>query len=154
RVEDGGAGTRVAIRTGGRADPAPGPGGLPGVRPRPQETGMNPQATATPATPKAATATAKLSFEGKDYELPVLVGSEGEKAIDITKLRDQTGAITLDPGYGNTGACQSAITFIDGDKGILRYRGYPIEELAEKASFLEVAYLLIHGDLPTPQKWA
>src|SRR5205085_4523199 len=72
----------------------------------------------------------------------------------ITKLRDQTGAITLDPGYGNTGACQSAITFIDGDKGILRYRGYPIEELAEKASFLEVAYLLIHGDLPTPQKWA
>jgi citrate synthase len=93
--------------------------------------------------------TLKISLDGKDVELPLLAGSEGEKAIDITKLRDQTGYVTLDPAYGNTGACQSAITFIDGDKGILRYRGYPIEELAERATFLEVAHLLIYGELPT-----
>jgi citrate synthase len=91
---------------------------------------------------------AKLILEGKEYELPVVVGSEKEKAFDCQKLRDATGYITLDPGYGNTGACQSAVTFIDGEKGILRYRGYPIEELADGASFLEVAHLLIHGDLP------
>ncbi|MCC6549313.1 MAG: citrate synthase [Ignavibacteriaceae bacterium] len=92
---------------------------------------------------------AKLTLNGKEYDLPVLVGSEQEVAIDITQLRAQTGAITLDDGYGNTGSCKSAITFIDGDKGILRYRGYPIEELANKSSFIEVAYLLIYGELPT-----
>lgn len=91
---------------------------------------------------------AKLTLNGKDYTLPVLVGSEQEVAIDITQLRAQSGAITLDDGYGNTGSCKSAITFIDGDKGILRYRGYPIEELANKSSFIEVAYLLIYGELP------
>lgn len=93
---------------------------------------------------------AKLTLNGKEYTLPVLVGSEQEVAIDITQLRAQTGAITLDDGYGNTGSCRSSITFIDGDKGILRYRGYPIEELAYKSSFIEVAYLLIYGELPTP----
>lgn len=92
---------------------------------------------------------AKLILQGKEYELPVLVGSEGEVGIDITNLRSQTGAITLDSGYGNTGSCKSSITFIDGDKGILRYRGYPIEELAVKSSFIEVSYLLIYGELPT-----
>jgi citrate synthase len=92
---------------------------------------------------------ANLSFDGKNIVLPMVRGSEGETAIDVQKLRGQTGCITLDPGYGNTGACRSAVTFIDGDKGILRYRGYPIEQLAEKASFLEVAWLLIYGELPT-----
>jgi citrate synthase len=81
--------------------------------------------------------------------LPLLRGTEDEVAADITKLRSSTGLITFDPGYGNTGACRSAITFIDGDRGVLRYRGYPIEELAEKSTFLEVAWLLIHGELPT-----
>ncbi|HEY0788773.1 MAG TPA: citrate/2-methylcitrate synthase, partial [Thermoanaerobaculia bacterium] len=80
--------------------------------------------------------TAKLTLEGKEFELPVVVGSENEVGIDIAPLRAKTGAITLDPGYGNTGACKSAITFIDGDRGILRYRGYPIEQLAEHASFV------------------
>jgi len=93
--------------------------------------------------------TAELSIDGKTYQFPVTVGSENEKAIDISNLRDQTGYITLDKGYKNTGATQSAITFLDGEEGILRYRGYSIEELAEKASFLEVAYLLIYGELPT-----
>ena len=91
---------------------------------------------------------AKLILQGKEYELPVLVGSEGEVGIDISKLRSITGAITLDSGYGNTGSCKSAITFIDGEKGILRYRGYPIDELAEKSDFVEVCYLLIFGYLP------
>ena len=91
---------------------------------------------------------AKLILEGKEYELPVVVGTESEKAFDCQKLREQTGYITMDPGYGNTGACQSAITFIDGEAGILRYRGYPIEELAESASFLDVSHLLIYGELP------
>lgn len=94
------------------------------------------------------TNTAKLLVDGKEYEFPILVGSEGEKAIDINSLRAQTGYITLDSGYKNTGACQSAITFLDGERGILRYRGYNIEDLAEKASFLEVAHLLIFGELP------
>jgi len=93
--------------------------------------------------------TAELRIGDKTITLPVLVGSEGERAIDIRKLRDQTGHITFDPGYANTGACRSAITFIDGDKGILRYRGYSIEDLAGKSSFLEVSYLLIYGELPT-----
>ncbi|HTS17065.1 MAG TPA: citrate synthase [Verrucomicrobiae bacterium] len=91
---------------------------------------------------------AKLELGGKQYELPVIVGTEGERGIDISKLRDQSGAITLDDGYSNTGSCTSAITFIDGEKGILRYRGIPIEELAEKSTFIETAYLLIYGHLP------
>jgi citrate synthase len=91
---------------------------------------------------------AKLQLNGKTYELPAFAGSENELALDISKLRAQSGAITYDPGYGNTGSCQSAITFIDGDLGILRYRGYPIEQLAEHSTFSEVAYLLIYGELP------
>jgi len=91
---------------------------------------------------------AKLTLDGKDYELPVVVGSEGEVGVDISQLRAKSGAITLDPGYGNTGACESAIAFIDGEKGILRYRGYPIEEIAGRARFVEICYLLIYGHLP------
>jgi citrate synthase len=96
---------------------------------------------------------AKLVVRGKEVELPVIEGTEHEVAIDISKLRAQTGVITLDDGYVNTGSCKSAITFIDGDKGILRYRGYNIEELAEKSTFLEVAYLLIYGELPTKDQF-
>lgn len=96
--------------------------------------------------------TAQLKIGDKTYELPVIEGTEGEKAIDISKLRDQTGYVTLDIGYKNTGATKSAITFLDGELGILKYRGYPIEELAEKSSFIEVAYLLINGELPTEQQ--
>jgi citrate synthase len=92
---------------------------------------------------------AELRFDGRTISLDVIEGSEGERAIDIRKLRDETGLITLDPGYANTGSCESAITFIDGEKGILRYRGYDIADLAERCSFLEVAYLLIQGELPT-----
>ena len=91
---------------------------------------------------------ASISFEGKTHEFPVVQGTENELAIDIKTLRSTMGLITLDPGYKNTGSCESAITFLDGEQGILRYRGYPIEELAEKADFLEVAYLLIFGELP------
>ncbi|MEX1026002.1 MAG: citrate synthase [Planctomycetota bacterium] len=94
---------------------------------------------------------AQLIIDGKTYELPIVVGSEGERAIDITKLRGTTGHITLDSGFANTGACQSAITFIDGEKGILRYRGYPIEELAKQSTFLEVAWLLLKGELPSQE---
>lgn len=93
--------------------------------------------------------TASIILDGQKYELPVVVGTENEKAIDISKLRDQSGYITLDTGFKNTGATASKITFLDGEQGILKYRGYKIEELAEKSSFLEVAYLLIYGDLPT-----
>ena len=96
--------------------------------------------------------TAKIIFEGKEYELPVVEGSEKEKALVITDLRKQTGLITLDPGYGNTGSCTSSITFIDGDKGILRYRGYPIEQVAERARFTEVCYLLIYGGRPNTEQ--
>ena len=92
--------------------------------------------------------TAKLELEGKIYELPIVEGSEGEKAIDISALRNQSGYITLDDGYANTGSCSSAITFIDGERGILRYRGIPIEELAERSTFVETAYLIIYGHLP------
>ena len=92
--------------------------------------------------------TARLQADDQIVELPVVVGSEGEKALDIAKLRAETGYIALDPGYGNTGSCQSDITFIDGDAGILRYRGYAIEDLAEYSRFIEVAYLLIWGELP------
>jgi citrate synthase len=95
---------------------------------------------------------ARLSLRGTDYEFPIVTGSEGEVGIDVTTLRAKSNAITLDPGFGNTGSCQSAITFIDGEKGILRYRGYPIEQLAENASFSEVSYLLIYGDLPNRQQ--
>ncbi len=91
---------------------------------------------------------AKLILNGNEYEFPVIVGTENEVGIDFTKLRSRTGAIGLDPGFGNTGSCTSTITFIDGEKGILRYRGYPIEELAESATFEEVCFLLIHGRLP------
>ena len=92
--------------------------------------------------------TAELKIDGNVYQLPTLSGSEQERAIDISSLRSESGFITLDDGYGNTGACKSAITFIDGEKGILRYRGIPIEELAEKSTFIEVAHLLIFGNLP------
>jgi len=95
---------------------------------------------------------ATLEYQGKKYEFPVIEGSENELAIDIKTLRAQSGMITIDPGYKNTGSCESGITFLDGEKGILRYRGYSIEELAEKASFLEVAYLLIFGELPTKRE--
>ncbi len=98
------------------------------------------------------TATIKLVYGKKEYELPVIEGSEGEKAIDISQLRATTGLITLDPGYGNTGSCTSSITFMDGEKGILRYRGIPVEELAEKATFKETAYLLINGRLPNREQ--
>ena len=91
---------------------------------------------------------AKLELEGKSYLLPVVEGVENEKAIDITNIRKKTGYVTLDSGYQNTGSCTSAITYIDGEKGILRYRGIPIEQLAERASFVETAYLLLHGRLP------
>ncbi len=95
------------------------------------------------------TTTARLELDGKVYELPVIVGSEGDKAVDITKLRDLSGYITLDPSYANTGSCLSEITFIDGEKGILRYRGIPIQEMAEKSTFIETAYHIIFGHLPT-----
>ena len=90
-----------------------------------------------------------LELDGKKYEFPVIVGTENEVAIDIDKLRSASGAITIDPGYKNSGSCISEITFLDGEEGILRYRGYAIEDLAEKANFLEVSYLLIFGELPT-----
>ena len=93
--------------------------------------------------------TAKLHFENKIYELPVIEGTENEKGLDISKLRSDSGLITIDRGFKNTGSCQSSITFLNGEKGILKYRGYSIEELAEHSTFLEVAYLLIYGDLPT-----
>jgi citrate synthase len=91
---------------------------------------------------------ARVVLDGGDMDLPLVSGSENETGIDISTLRKQSGVITLDPGYGNTGSCESAITFIDGEKGILRYRGYPIEEIAEEARFTEVCYLLIYGELP------
>jgi len=97
---------------------------------------------------------AELILEGKTYRFPIVTGTEGEKAIDISTLRNQTGYITLDPSFANTGACYSQITFIDGEKGILRYRGIPIEELAGKKKFTEVAYLLLHGELPTEDKYS
>ncbi len=93
--------------------------------------------------------TATITLEGKSYELPVVRGTEGERAVDISGLRKASGFITLDRGYENTGSCRSAITYIDGEQGILRYRGYPIEDLAEHSTFTEVAYLLLYGELPT-----
>jgi citrate synthase len=105
--------------------------------------------TKTNLLPVRTADTLELQFHGKTVSLPVIEGSEHEKAVDIAKLRSSLGLITLDPGYANTGSCTSSITFIDGEKGILRYRGYPIEQLAEKSSFLEVAWLLLEGELPT-----
>ena len=95
---------------------------------------------------------AELHYDGKVYELPVIIGTENEKALDISKLRDQSGLITLDSGFKNTGSCESTITFLNGEEGILRHRGYSIEELAEKSTFLEVAFLLIYGELPTQEE--
>ncbi len=95
---------------------------------------------------------ASLQFDGKSYDIPLITGTEQESAIDIQNLRQQTGLVTLDTGYKNTGATTSNITFLDGEAGILRYRGYPIEQLAEKSSFIEVAYLLIYGELPTKEQ--
>ena len=94
----------------------------------------------------------KIEIEGKTYEYPVIEGTEHEKAFDISKLRDQTGYITMDNGFANTSTCKSAITYLDGENGVLHYRGYPIEQLAEKSTFLEVSYMLIYGALPTPQQ--
>ena len=94
----------------------------------------------------------KLIYGDKEYQLPIIEGTEGEKAIDISKLRAQSGLITLDTGYGNTGSCTSVITFMDGEKGILRYRGIPVEQLAEQSTFKETSYLLIHGKLPTQKE--
>lgn len=96
--------------------------------------------------------TARMILDGQEYEFPVITGSENEKAIDISKLRGSTGYITMDPGFKNTGSTQSGITYLDGENGVLRYRGYAIEDLAEKASFIEVAYLLIYGDLPNKEQ--
>ncbi len=95
---------------------------------------------------------ASLRIGDQELDLPLITGTDGDDAIDIARLRSESGLITLDPGYGNTGACTSAITFLDGEEGILRYRGYPIEQLAEQSTFLEVAYLLIWGDLPTREQ--
>ena len=97
---------------------------------------------------------AKLKFDDQELDLPVIEGSEGERSLDVGSLRKDTGMITLDPGYVNTGSTTSAITFLDGEKGILRYRGYPIERLAANCDFVEVCYLLIYGKLPTKEELA
>jgi citrate synthase len=94
------------------------------------------------------TETVKLTYQGKTYEFPVQEGTCGEKAIDISTLRNTTGLITFDPGFMSTGSCRSKITYLDGEKGVLLYRGYPIEQIAEKSSFIETSYLLIYGELP------
>ena len=94
----------------------------------------------------------KVIYDDKEYLLPLVIGTEGEKGIDISRLRQETGLITLDTGYGNTGSCTSNITYMDGEKGILRYRGIPVEQLAEQSSFKETAYLLIHGKLPSQRE--
>jgi citrate synthase len=99
-------------------------------------------------------ADAQLTVGEKTYQLPVFEGSEGERALDITSLRADSGLVTYDPGYGNTGSCLSNVTYIDGEAGVLRYRGYPIEELAERSSFLETAYLVLYGELPTEDELA
>ena len=96
---------------------------------------------------------AKLIVEGKAYELPVVTGTEGEKASDISELKNLTGYIVLDPGFANSGSCFSSITFMNGEKGIFRYRGIPIEELAENSTFVETAYLLINGRLPSRKEF-
>ena len=95
---------------------------------------------------------ASVSLDDKDYQLPVITGSEGEKAIDTRKLRKDSGYICYDQGYGNTGSCMSEITYLDGDKGILRHRGYPIEQLTQNSGYIETAYLVIYGELPTAEQ--
>jgi citrate synthase len=100
------------------------------------------------------TKNATLTYDGQSFELPTVIGTEAETAVDISQLRAKSGLITLDSGYANTGACTSSITFIDGEKGVLRYRGYPVEELAERSTFVETAYLLIFGELPTATQLA
>src|SRR5580658_4353249 len=95
---------------------------------------------------------ASIRLDDKEFPLPVMVGSEGEHAIDTRKLRAETGYICYDQGYGNTGSCESAITYLDGDNGILRHRGIPIEQLAEKSDFVETAYLIIYGELPNQEQ--
>jgi citrate synthase len=107
------------------------------------------QAAQNTTNPFSMSLSASLKLPDKELTLPILVGTENEHAIDIQKLRQSTGYITFDDGFGNTGSCRSSITYIDGEKGILRYRGYPIEELAEKSSFIETAYLVMYGELPT-----
>jgi citrate synthase len=107
------------------------------------------QAFSPPGAMEKTMTTSKIIIGDSEYDLPTFAGTENETAVDISKLRAQSSAITYDPGYGNTGSCKSAITFIDGEMGILRYRGYPIEELAEKCTFPQVAYLLINGEMPT-----
>ena len=97
---------------------------------------------------------AELHYDGKVYELPVIIGTENEKALDISKLRDQSGLITLDSGFKNTGSCESTITFLNGEEGILRHRGYSIEELAEKSTFLEVAFFVFQNFLEISEKGA
>lgn len=99
-------------------------------------------------SPASRIGIAELSYDGRTYPLPVVEGTEHERGLDISRLRDQSGLVTLDYGYKNTGSCRSEITFLDGEEGILRYRGYPVEELAGKSRFVEVAYLLVHGRLP------
>jgi citrate synthase len=106
------------------------------------------------STESPARTSAALRIGERELELPLVRGNEGDDALDIGRLRSETGLITYDPGYGNTGACSSAVTFLDGEAGILRYRGYPIEQLAERSTFLEVAYLLIWGELPTSEQLA
>src|SRR5512145_3190222 len=136
----------------GRTRPSPGLASLMHPHPhRENATGETRMATATSAQTGS---TVSIDYDGKSLALPVITGSEGETGIDIAQLRNKTGMITLDPGFGNTGSCQSAITFIDGERGILRYRGYPIEELAAKSTFLEVAWLLMRGELPTARELA
>ena len=98
------------------------------------------------------TETVKLTYQGKTYEFPVQEGTCGEKAIDVSNLRNTTGLITFDPGFMSTGSCRSKITYLDGEKGVLLYRGYPIEQIAEKSSFIETSYLLIYGELPTSEQ--
>ncbi|MDX1548082.1 MAG: citrate synthase [Rhodothermales bacterium] len=98
------------------------------------------------------TSTARVILDGTEHAFPIVAGTEGEQGIDIARLRAETGVITFDPGYGNTGSCESAITFIDGEEGVLRYRGYPIEDLAEHSSFVEVSYLLVYGRLPSREE--
>ena len=98
--------------------------------------------------------TARITYQGKTYELPVVEGTFGEKAIDIGNLRKETGLITFDPGFMSTGSCKSSITFLDGENGILLYRGIPIDQLAEKSTFIETSYLLIYGILPNSKQLA
>ena len=115
---------------------------------------MLPQMSTAQQRNASMTEVAKLRIGDEQVDLPVVVGTENERALDISKLRAQTGCITLDEGYGNTGSTLSAITFLDGDRGILRYRGYPIEVIAERCDFIEISYLLIYGELPTVEQLA